>query len=160
MHRLGGVHSERHTCGEDAAHHRQQQALFQIEVFGLDAHFAFFQLACAGDDAHANHRDQHAEQRHLAAFSVNENIKLTIENRGHERTDNQRNTNGDADPHRHAEIAHRQAVVNITDAPHGAEQENGQKRGGVKRSVIGPEVGQQHGADGPGEDQPGDDPAD
>jgi hypothetical protein len=67
--------------------------------------------------------------------------KLTVNNRRHQRADNQRDANGDANPHRHAEIAHGQAIVDITDAPHGAEQKDRQQRGGVKGAVVGPEIG-------------------
>ncbi len=141
MHRFGGVHRERHPCGEDTAHYRQQKPFLQIELFGFDAHFALFQLACAGDDADANHRHQHAEQRHLTALGVHQHCKLTVNNRRHQRADNQRDANGDANPHRHAKIAHGQAIVDITNAPHGAEQKDRQQRGGAKRAVVGPEVG-------------------
>ena len=42
--------------------------------------------------------------------------------------DVKRNANGDANSHRHAEITHGQAVVDITDPPHSAEQKNRQQR--------------------------------
>ena len=126
MHRLRRVHRKRHACGENAAHYRQQQPFFQVEFFGFDAHFTLFELTRAGDDPDANQRNQHPEQRHTPAFGVNQHIKISIDDRGHQRTDNQRNADGNANPHRHAEVAHGQTVVDIADAPHGAEQKHRQ----------------------------------
>ena len=126
MHGSGGVHRKGHPGRKNAAHHRQHQPFFQIEVFGFNAHLAFFQLAGAGDYRHANHRNQHAEQRHLATLGMQQHIDLPVDNRGHQRTDNQGDPDGNTDPHRHAEVAHGQAVVNIADPPHRAKQKHRQ----------------------------------
>ena len=154
MHRFGGVHRKRHPGGENPAHHRQHQPLLQIEVFGLDAHFALFQLARTGHNTDADHRHQHAQQRHAPAFGVDQHVEVAVEDRRHQGADNQRNANRDADPHRHAEIAHGQTVVDVTDAPHRAKQKDRQQGGGAKGGEIAPEIGEQHGADGPGQNQP------
>ena len=70
VHRFGGVHRKRHPRRENTAHHRQQQAFFEVKVFGLNAHFALFQLPRSGHNGDANHRDQYAEERHLTAFGI------------------------------------------------------------------------------------------
>ncbi|MOA16232.1 hypothetical protein D3C78_1364330 [compost metagenome] len=140
MHRFGRVHRKRHARRENAAHHRQHQPFLQIEILGGDAHFALFQLARAGDNPHADHRYQHAEQRHSSATGVDQHVKITVQNRRHQGADNQGDPDGNPNPHRHSQIAHRQAVVDITDAPHRAKQKYGQQRGGAKGREISPEI--------------------
>ncbi len=76
--------------------------LFQAELFGLDTHFALFQLARTGDDSHADKGNQHAQQRHTTAFGANQHREVTVDDRRHQRTDNQRNADGDTNAHRHA----------------------------------------------------------
>ncbi|CSG31068.1 Uncharacterised protein [Shigella sonnei] len=140
MHRFCGVHRKGHPGRENAAHHRQHQPFFQIELFGFNAHLALFQLPGSSYNPYANQRHQNAEQRHASAFGVNQHIEIAVDNWRHQRTDNQRNANGDANSHRHAEITHGQAIVDITDPPHSAEQKNRQQRRETKRAVIRPEI--------------------
>ncbi|MNP34350.1 hypothetical protein D3C76_1276310 [compost metagenome] len=111
-------------------------------------------MTCAGDNPHADHRHQHAQQRHLAAFGVDQHVEITVQDWRHQGADNQGDANRNPDAHRHAEIAHGQAIVDIADAPHRAEQKHRQQRRGAKGGEISPEIGQQHGADSPRQDQP------
>ena len=155
MHGFCRVHGERHARREDAAHHCQQQPLLQVKVFGFDAHLALFQLSRAGDDTHAYHRNKHAKQRHLPAFGVDQHVDIAVKNGRHQRADDERNANCDANTHRHPEVAHGQAVIDVADAPHRPEQKHWQEGGGTEGSKVAPEIREQHGANGPRQNQPG-----
>ncbi len=54
---------------EKMPHHRQQQPFFfRLKSSALMPIPSALQLTRTGDDTHADHRDKHAQQRHLPAF--------------------------------------------------------------------------------------------
>jgi hypothetical protein len=58
----------------------------------------------------------------LAAARGEQHGCLAVSERRNERAHHQRDADGYADAERHAEVAHGEAVADIADAPHGAEE--------------------------------------
>ena len=50
-----------------------------------------------------------------------------MQQRRHERTDDQRNADGHSNAQRHAEVAHGETVTHIANAPHGSKEGDLQK---------------------------------
>ena len=69
--------------------------------------------------------------------------------------DDQSDSDGHADAERHAEMAHGEAVADVSDAPHGSEEGNFQEQMRPHGGVKGWEIGQKNETDADGEQNPG-----
>ena len=111
-------------------------------------------MARIRNDRHADECDHDSGHSEQPALRVNEHGRLSMHDGRHQRAHNERDSDGDADAQRHAEVAHGKAVAHIAHSPHGAEQSHLQHEGAIECGIEAVKIRQQDEAHADGEQNP------